>query len=101
MSGPRRFCYYPPHVLRSTSPGSSVRVLLFARYAELLGTEAAEITIPAGGTVSDAVVAIRALPGGHLLPPRLLVARNLVQVGLEEPVGPGDELALLPPMSGG
>jgi molybdopterin converting factor small subunit len=83
------------------SPGTSVRVLLLARYAELLGTEQAVITIPAGGTVADAVAAVRALPGGHLLPPRLLVARNLVQAGLEDHVGAGDELAFLPPMSGG
>ena len=85
----------------SPSHGTSVRVLLLARYAELLGTEQLDITIPAGGTVADAVASVRALPGGHLLPPRLLIARNLVQAGLEDLVGPGDELAILPPMSGG
>ena len=78
-----------------------VRVLLFARYAELLGATALSLDIPAGSTVRDAVEALRRLPGGDALPGQLLVARNLEQVAGGTVLAAGDELAFLPPMSGG
>jgi len=78
-----------------------VRVLLFARYAELLGTGAIALDLPAGATVGDALDRVRALPGGHLVPPRPFVARGTEQVSAEVRLNHGDELALLPPMSGG
>jgi molybdopterin synthase catalytic subunit len=79
----------------------AVHVLLFARYAELLGTERLEFFLPAGATVADVVLRLRARPGGANLPPRLLIARNLEQVDESMPLTAGDELALLPPLSGG
>jgi molybdopterin converting factor small subunit len=51
--------------------------------------------------VADAVAALRELPGGHRLPARPLMARDLEQVRLETSLRAGDELAVLPPMSGG
>jgi molybdopterin converting factor small subunit len=78
-----------------------VRVLFFARYAEVMGRESVALDLPPGSTVGDAVLAIRSLPGGSLLPARPLVARGTEQVRLEVPVSAGDELALLPPLSGG
>ncbi|MBS1241431.1 MAG: thiamine protein [Gemmatimonadetes bacterium] len=78
-----------------------VRVLLFARYAELLGATALSLDLPAGSTVRDAVESLRRLPGGGALPGQLLVARNLEQVPAGTILAAGDELALLPPMSGG
>ncbi len=98
MSGPFVSAIIPP---MSASPDPTVRVLLLARYAELLGREQVDVSIPAGGTVADAIALIRSLPGGERLPQSLLVARNLEQAGPGDPLGPGDELALLPPMSGG
>jgi molybdopterin converting factor small subunit len=86
----------PPVAVRTT-----VRVLLFARYAELLGTDCLEVEVGARPTVGEVLRLVRARAGGSALPARLLVARNLAQAGEEEPVAPGDELALLPPMSGG
>jgi len=74
---------------------------LFAQYAELLGTESLALTMPAGATVGQVIETLRRSPGGALLPARLLVARNLVQAGESEQVAPGDEVAVLPPMSGG
>lgn len=76
-------------------------MLLFARYAELFGQAALDLKLPEGATVADAVHRLRQLPGGERLPSRPLVARALAQVSLEELVQAGDELALLPPMSGG
>lgn len=83
------------------TPTVPVRVMLFARYAEVLGRESVALELPAGSTVADAVAAIRSLPGGSLLPARPLVARAMAQVRAEAPLVAGDELALLPPMSGG
>jgi molybdopterin converting factor small subunit len=85
----------------SLTPPIQVQVLLFARYAELLGSSTISLEVPGGSTVADAVEALRNLPGGGALPGRPLVARNLEQVSPGTPLTPGDELALLPPMSGG
>ena len=82
-------------------PPIQVRVLLFARYAELFGASSLALDVPAGSTVADAVAALRRLPGGGALPGQLLVARNLEQVAASATLAEGDELAFLPPMSGG
>lgn len=86
----------------SASPATvSVTVRLFARYAELLGSEALELELPEGSNVGDVLDRLRRQPGGQALPARVLVARNMIQASEAEPVAPGDEIALLPPMSGG
>ena len=84
----------------SASP-LSIRVLLFARYAELLGHSELILDLPAGATVRDAVDRVRGLPGGGRLPARILVARGVEQVGYDAGLAASDELAFLPPMSGG
>lgn len=78
-----------------------VQVRLFARYAELLGSSEVTVRLPAGGTVADLVHGVRALPGGEVLPERMLVARGVEQVRYDQAVNADDEFALLPPMSGG
>lgn len=79
-----------------------VRCRLFARYAEVAGVEEVEVVVPAPATVADAVQALRrSVPGGLALPERPLVARNRTHALLGDPVGDGDELALLPPLAGG
>ena len=88
----------PAHELSGTI---RVPVLLFARYAELLGTTRLELELSVGDTVGDAVNQVRARPGAAALPSKLLVARNLSQVALDARLEPGDELALLPPLAGG
>lgn len=79
----------------------AVRVRLFARYAELIGGAEATVSLPLPATVGDVVARVRALPGGSEIPERPLVAVNLRQARLEAPVTAGDEVALLPPVSGG
>lgn len=79
----------------------SIRVLLFARYAELLGTDSVSLTLAAPASMADAVAAVRALPGGEQLPPRLLCAVNMTHAPLETILAPGDSVALLPPLAGG
>lgn len=79
----------------------TVTVLLFARYAELLGTSAVRVPVAQAGTVGTVVDYLRQLPGGGQLPERLLVAVNMRQVGSGQSVSVGDEVAILPPMAGG
>jgi molybdopterin converting factor small subunit len=78
-----------------------VRVLLFARYAEVFGTDTLALELPAPATVADVIAHLRAAPGGDTLPPRPLCAVNLAQVPDTTPLAAGDEVALLPPLAGG
>jgi molybdopterin converting factor small subunit len=75
--------------------------LLFASYAEALGFDQVELSLEQPATVEDAVTRLRALPGGEKLPSRPLCALNLAQAAPGDSLSPGDELALLPPLSGG
>lgn len=79
----------------------AVRVLLFASYADRLGLESVELSLPSPATVGEVLDHLRTLPGGGVLPPRPLCARNLSHVSLDEPVASGDEIAVLPPLAGG
>jgi molybdopterin converting factor subunit 1 len=81
---------------------AAVKVLLFARLAELAGRRQVDLEIGEGLTAGDAyrllVERDRALDGfgGHLA-----YAINREYVGAETPLRDGDELALIPPVSGG
>lgn len=78
-----------------------IRVLLFARYAELVGRAHLELAGGTSPTVAGVVEHIRALEGGSRIPAAPLVAVNMRQATLDTPVRPGDEIALLPPLAGG
>ena len=79
----------------------TIRVLLFASYAELLGRDAIELALEGPATVGDALDKLRKHPGAKALPVRPLCAVNLAQVTTDRPLSDGDELAILPPLSGG
>jgi molybdopterin converting factor small subunit len=85
----------------ATATTVTLRVLLFASYAETLGVDSFELTVDSPATVADALERLRALPGGEKLPPRPLCALNLSQVSASAPLASGDELAVLPPLAGG
>ena len=74
-----------------------VRVRLFAILRERAGTGELELDLPEGARVSDAVARIGDLPEG--LP--VVVAVNREYVRDDPALSPGDELALIPPVSGG
>jgi molybdopterin converting factor small subunit len=79
-----------------------VSVRFFARYAELAGCTWSAVNVPTPATVGDVIARIREVfPGTQALPPRPLAALNQRQVHLDAPVSDGDEVALLPPLSGG
>jgi len=79
----------------------TVRVLLFASYAESMGAETLDVTVSSPATVGRVVDQLRGLPGGRLLPPKPLCARNLAHADAAESVADGDEIAILPPLAGG
>ena len=79
----------------------TVRVVLFASYADTLGFDAVELTLDHPASVGDALERLRALPGGNRLPPKPMCALNLTHVRLDAPLSGGDELAVLPPLAGG
>lgn len=79
-----------------------VRLKFFARYAELVGQEDLELALPVPTTVADVVRRVRAgVPGAAALPERPLTAVNRQHVRLDAAVRDGDEVAFLPPVSGG
>ena len=81
---------------------ATIRVRLFARYAELVGRTEAAVSVALPATVGDVVRRLRdEVPQARALPERPLVAVNLRQVKLDAPVEDGDEVALLPPIAGG
>ncbi len=80
---------------------TSVTVLLFARYADLLGASRVEVPGAAAGDLGQIVAYLRALPGGNALPDQPLVAVNMEQASFDYCPQAGDEIAVLPPMAGG
>ena len=80
-----------------------VTVRLFAILRERAGRDSLELSLPAGATVEEAVEALRSEDGladliGRL-PVRMAVNREYAEAGAI--LEPGDELALVPPVSGG
>jgi molybdopterin converting factor small subunit len=83
------------------APTLTIRVLLFASYADTLGFDSVELSLEHPATVGNALERLRALPGGERLPARPLCALNLNHVRVDAPLSGGDELAVLPPLAGG
>ena len=79
----------------------SIRVLLFASYAEALGRDEVAMDPAPGATVADVLEHLRTLPGADRLPPRPLVAVNARYAAIHDVVRPGDEVAVIPPVAGG
>jgi molybdopterin synthase sulfur carrier subunit len=85
----------------TAAPTLTVRVLLFASYAETLGFDSVELSLKHPAAVADALNRLRALPGGERLPAKPLCAVNLTHVRPDALLSGGDELAILPPLAGG
>ena len=79
----------------------TVTVLLFASYADILGTRSLDIDMAPGATVRDVLGRISTLPGANRLPSQPLIAVNERYAKAERVLEPGDELAIIPPVAGG
>lgn len=76
-------------------------VLLFASYAEALGTARLELTVPERTVVGELVERLRTVAGPGRLPPRPLVAVNRRYAAYDHPLTASDEVAVIPPVAGG
>jgi MoaE-MoaD fusion protein len=80
----------------------AVRARLFARMREQAGTDIESVELPAGSTVSDVFAAVRKLhPGLRGDPEVVRAALNQEFADWDAPVADGDEVAFIPPVSGG
>jgi molybdopterin converting factor subunit 1 len=79
-----------------------IRALFFASYREIAGAEQLDVMLPAGARISDLVMHLRAGEGRWAgLPERPAVAVNLTYAPLSTVLAEGDEVAFIPPVSGG
>ena len=79
-----------------------IRVLFFGSLAHDLGAGATDLDLSDNATVGDALAALcEAHPALGKHRARLATAVNLEYVDLTHPLHDGDELALIPPVSGG
>lgn len=88
----------------SQAPASvNVRVLLFARLREqAAGEDTIDVLVPPGATLADVWEALRAVhPRLEARRELIRPARNQAFAPWEEPVAAGDEVAFIPPVSGG
>ena len=79
-----------------------VSLLYFASVREHAGVSVDHLDLPAGAVLSDALTAARSLhPTLELPAPGIRYARNGEFAALDAPLSDGDELAVIPPVSGG
>lgn len=89
-------CDSPSLAPRFPSP-IMLTILAFARYRTLLGFERLELPLPSPATLG----ALLAEPRFSDLPKDALLAVNQGFARREAPLHEGDEVALMPPVSGG
>jgi molybdopterin synthase catalytic subunit len=78
-----------------------VSVRLFAGLRERAGTDRLEVELPDDARVADVLAAMASTPVGALRDRECVVAVNREYATADEPVRAGDEVALVPPVSGG
>jgi len=78
-----------------------VSVRLFAGLRERAGTDRIEVELPDPASVADVLAAMASTPVGAIRPRECVVAVNREYADADEPVRAGDEIALVPPVSGG
>ena len=79
----------------------TVRVLLFASYADAVGQNELSLELEEGSVVGDVVSRVREMARGRALPPAPLLAVNAAYAPPSTVVRSGDEVAIIPPVAGG
>lgn len=78
-----------------------VTVRLFAGLRERAGTDSVDVELPTDASVADLLAAMAETPVGPLAPRQCVVAINREYADAAALVREGDEVALVPPVSGG
>jgi len=78
-----------------------ISVRLFAGLRERAGADRVEVELPDGASVADLLAAMGTTPVGELAPRSCIVALNREYASEDAVVEEGDEVALVPPVSGG
>jgi molybdopterin converting factor subunit 1 len=79
----------------------TVRVLLFASYADALGSSEVTLDLPAGARVRDVLERVKTLASGKRIPDKPMVAVNQRYAQEDQQVSASDEVAIIPPVAGG
>jgi molybdopterin converting factor subunit 1 len=88
--------------LSTKLPRVTVQILLFASLKDALGCSQLALDVPEGARISDALARLEERePKVARFLPHVRVARNLDYASPDDVLCEGDELALIPPVSGG
>lgn len=79
----------------------TIRVLLFASYADALGASEVALDLPAGACVRDVLARVKSMASGKRIPDHPMVAVNERYANPDLPVSATDEIAIIPPVAGG
>jgi molybdopterin converting factor subunit 1 len=79
----------------------TVRVLLFASYADAVGAPEIALELPPGAKVRDVLAGVKQLVNGKRVPDKPLVAVNQRYAREDQSVSAADEVAIIPPVAGG
>jgi molybdopterin synthase catalytic subunit len=79
----------------------TISVRLFAGLRERAGTDRLELELPDGATVGELLDALAGTPVGPIGPRQCVVAINREYADAGQSIAAGDEVALVPPVSGG
>ena len=78
-----------------------VSVRFFAFYRERAGTSQTEVELPDEATPEELLIRLRSIYPSLPLSDSVLIAVNSEYASLEAPLHDGDEVAFIPPVSGG
>jgi molybdopterin converting factor subunit 1 len=79
----------------------TVRVLLFASYADALGAPEVQLELPNGARVRDVLDRVLELAAGKRVPRKPMIAINQRYASPDQTVTASDEVAIIPPVAGG
>jgi sulfur-carrier protein len=80
----------------------TIRTLFFASYRDFAGTDELDVELGFGSSVRELVALLRSRGGAwSRLPAEPVVAVNMEYASLDTALDPGDEVAFIPPVSGG
>lgn len=97
-----RRCYRVRTTVLHYNPAMTIRILVFGELAAKLGVREVAVELADGARVADAIAElqrrhapVRAISG------KFAVAVNHAYVKADHTLAPGDEMAIIPPVSGG